>query len=63
MASKPNNSASHSLKQGEKSEKQLAFEREAREKLENADMKAFDRMMKTLVNPKKRAGTESGPLG
>jgi hypothetical protein len=41
------NSASSS----KKSAKQEAFERDAREKLENADMGAFDKMMKNLVRP------------
>jgi hypothetical protein len=35
-----------------KSPKQEAFEREARETLENADMGSFDRMMKKLVGPR-----------
>jgi hypothetical protein len=49
VAIKSNSSASSSRKPVEKSEKQLAFEREAREKLENADMNAFDRMMKRIA--------------
>jgi hypothetical protein len=49
VARKSNSSASRSRKPVEKSEKQLAFEREAREKLENADMGNFDRMMKKLI--------------
>jgi hypothetical protein len=32
-----------------KSAQQEIFERDAREKLENADMEAFDRMMKDLL--------------
>jgi hypothetical protein len=44
------NSASSPKK---KSAKQEAFEKEAREKLENADMGAFDRMMKRLVSKPK----------
>jgi hypothetical protein len=47
MAKAKGNSASSP----KKSPKQEAFEREAREKLENADMVAFDRMMKRLVRP------------
>jgi hypothetical protein len=47
VATKEDNSAS-----SPKSPKQEAFEREAREKLENADMNAFDEMMKKLVRPK-----------
>jgi len=35
-----------------KSPKQEAFERDAREKLENADMAAFDRMMKKILRSK-----------
>jgi len=33
-----------------KSEKQEEFERDARERLARPDMKAFDEMIKTLVN-------------
>jgi len=44
VATKEDNSAS-----SPKSPKQEAFEREAREKLENADMDAFDRMMKRVI--------------
>jgi hypothetical protein len=43
-----------------KSPKQEAFERDAREKLENADMDAFDRMMKRLIDvPKAKV---DGPI-
>jgi hypothetical protein len=54
MAKAKGNSASSP----KKSPKQEAFERDAREKLENADMGAFDRMMKGIIQlPKnKRAG-------
>jgi hypothetical protein len=56
VATKEGNSVS-----SEKSEKQKAFERDAREKLENADMGAFDRMMKRVIQvpaqaSKKKAG-------
>jgi len=40
---------SNSVSSPKKSAKQEAFEREAREKLDNADMGAFDRMMKRLI--------------
>lgn len=33
---------------------QETFEREAREKLEHADMGAFDRIMRKIVRPKNR---------
>ncbi len=35
-----------------KSLRQEAFERDAREKLENADMPKFDEMMRRIVKPK-----------
>jgi hypothetical protein len=53
VATKENNSAS-----SPKSPKQEGFERDARKKLENADMGAFDEMMKKLVTPKKQAKRE-----
>jgi hypothetical protein len=46
MAKAKGNSASSP----KKSPKQETFERDAREKLENADMRAFDKLMKRLVN-------------
>jgi hypothetical protein len=55
MAKAKGNSASSP----KKSEKQEAFEREARETLENADMGKFDKMMKGLLrksNPNQREG-------
>jgi hypothetical protein len=54
MAKAKGNSASSP----KKSPKQEAFERDAREKLENADMGAFDRMMEEIIQPpqKKKAG-------
>jgi hypothetical protein len=36
-----------------KSPRQEAFEREAREKLEHADMDMFDKMMKRVIQSKK----------
>jgi len=41
-----------------KSPKQEAFEREAREKLEHADMQLFDRTMKRILSPKKKTRSE-----
>jgi hypothetical protein len=54
VATKQSNSAS-----SPKSAKQEAFERDAREKLENADMDVFDNFMKRLVDkPKQPIGTK-----
>jgi hypothetical protein len=52
--------ANSSASSQKKSAKQLEFERAAREKLENADMNAFDRLMKRITLPNKSAGSESG---
>jgi len=52
MAKAKGNSASSP----KKSPKQESFEREAREKLESADMSAFDRMMKRIIKKSKPAG-------
>jgi hypothetical protein len=48
VAKAPSNSASSPTK---KSAKQKAFEREAREKLENADMGKFDEMIRRILKP------------
>jgi hypothetical protein len=55
MAKAKGNSASSP----KKTEKQEAFEREAREKLENADMGAFDKFMKSLVRPERAKRSDS----
>ncbi|MGD0288482.1 MAG: hypothetical protein ABSC63_02345 [Candidatus Binataceae bacterium] len=55
MAKAKGNSASSP----KKSPKQEAFERDASEKLENADMGKFDQMMKKLIrNPLRKANTD-----
>ena len=51
MAKVKGNSASSP----KKSPKQEAFERDAHERLENADMAAFDRVMKKIVNSQSKA--------
>jgi hypothetical protein len=49
--------ANSSASSPKKSAKQLEFERAAREKLENVNLNAFDRLMKRIVLPKKNAGS------
>jgi hypothetical protein len=57
VATTANSSASSQKKSAKQ---QLEFERAAREKLENADMNAFDRLMKRITLPNKSAGSDSG---
>jgi hypothetical protein len=47
-------SKDNSASSPKKSAKQEAFEREAREKLENADMGKFDQLMKKIIGRPRR---------
>jgi hypothetical protein len=54
---KEQNSSSSSEK---KSPRQEAFEREAREKLDNVDMVTFDEFMKKILEPSKKNPRSNG---